>query len=139
MRYRVQVGLDWEKQVGGERQGAPNSRWYDRGKSLKKKSRDFPGGPVVETLPSNEGGLGSIPGQGAKIPQASGPKNQNVKQKQCCDKFNKDFKNGPHQKIFKKKRKKKSSLDTALVKSFQGLPTALRTNSRLPTLDYHTQ
>ena len=26
----------------------------------------------------------------------SQPKNQNIKQKQCCNKFNKDFKNGPH-------------------------------------------
>ena len=40
-----------------------------------------------------------IPGQGAKIPHASRPKNQNIKkQKQYCNKFNKDFKNGPHQK-----------------------------------------
>ena len=33
--------------------------------------RDFPGGPVVKTLPSNAGGMGSIPGRGAKIPHAS--------------------------------------------------------------------
>ena len=36
--------------------------------------RDFPGGPVVETSPSNAGGAGSIPGRGAKIPHASRPK-----------------------------------------------------------------
>ena len=48
---------------------------------------------------------GSIPGQGAKIPHASGPKNQNIKQKQYCNKFYKDFKNGPHQK--KKSLKKR--------------------------------
>ena len=49
--------------------------------------------------------MGSIPGQGAKIPHASWPKNQNIKQKQYCNKFNKDFKNGPHQKkIFKKQK-----------------------------------
>ena len=59
---------------------------------------DFPGGPVVKTLPSNAGVAGSIPGRGAKIPHASRPKNQNTKQKQYCNKFNKDFKNGPHQK-----------------------------------------
>ena len=47
---------------------------------------------------SNAGGVGSIPGRGAEIPNASGPKNQNVKQKQRCDKFNKDFKIGPYQK-----------------------------------------
>ena len=42
-------------------------------------SRDFPGSPVVKTLPSNEGGTGLIPGWGAKIPHASGPKQQNIK------------------------------------------------------------
>ena len=37
-----------------------------------------------------------------------GQKNKNIKQKQYCNKFNKDFKNDPHQKkkkIFKKKEK----------------------------------
>ena len=29
---------------------------------------DFPGGPVVKTLPSDAGGAGWIPGRGAKIP-----------------------------------------------------------------------
>ena len=53
---------------------------------------------MVKTSPSNAGGVDSIPGQGAKIPHASRPKNQNVKQKQYCKKFKKDFKNGPHQK-----------------------------------------
>ena len=61
-----------------------------------------PGGPVVKTSPSNAGGTGSIPGQGPKIPCASQPKNQNIKQKQYCNKLNKDFKNGPHKKFFKK-------------------------------------
>ena len=60
--------------------------------------RDFPGGPVVGTLPSNAGGAAPIPGQGVGIPHASCPKNQNIKQKQYCNKFNKDLKNGPHQK-----------------------------------------
>ena len=36
--------------------------------------RDFPGGPVVKTSPSNAGGAGSIPGHGAKIPHASQPR-----------------------------------------------------------------
>ena len=54
--------------------------------------RDFPGSPVFKTSPSNAGGVGLIPGQGAKIPHALGPKNQNIKQKQYCNKFNKDFK-----------------------------------------------
>ena len=35
---------------------------------------DFPGGPGVETSPSNVGGAGLIPGQGVKIPHTSWPK-----------------------------------------------------------------
>ena len=53
---------------------------------------------MVKTSPSSAGGVGSIPGQGAKIPHASPPKNQNIKQEQHCNKFNKEFKNGSHQK-----------------------------------------
>ena len=42
---------------------------------------DFTSGPVVKTLPSNAGGMDSIPGQGAKILCASQPKNpKNMKQ-----------------------------------------------------------
>ena len=63
-----------------------------------KESGDFPGGPVVKTLPSRAEGAGSIPGRGAKIPDAPWPKNQNIKQKQYCSKFNKDLKNGLYQK-----------------------------------------
>ena len=58
---------------------------------LKDMFWDFPGCPVVKTSPSNAGGEGWIPGQGAKIPHASRPKNQNIKQKQYGYKFNKDF------------------------------------------------
>ena len=32
------------------------------------------------------------------MPHASWPKKQNIKQKLCCNKFNKDFKNDPHPK-----------------------------------------
>ena len=53
---------------------------------------------MVETLPSNMGDAGSIPGQGAGIPHASRPKGQDIKHKQCRGKFNKDFENGPRQK-----------------------------------------
>ena len=47
-----------------------------RSKMFKKKkiTGDFPGGPVVKTLPCNEGSAGSIPGQGAKLPHSSQPK-----------------------------------------------------------------
>ena len=40
---------------------------------------DFPGSPMLKTLPSNAGDVGLIPGRGGKIPHASGPKNQNIK------------------------------------------------------------
>ena len=59
---------------------------------------DFPSSPVVKTSPSNAKDAGSSPGQGAKISHASQPKSQNIKQKQYCDKFNRGFINGPHQK-----------------------------------------
>ena len=49
---------------------------------------DFPGGPGVETSPSNAGGVGLIPGQGVKIPHTSWPKKPNIKQKQQCNKLN---------------------------------------------------
>ena len=51
---------------------------------------------MAGTSPSNAGSAGSIPGRGAKIPHASRPKNQHIKQKQYCNKFNKDFKKGSH-------------------------------------------
>ena len=35
-------------------------------------SRDFPGGPVVRNPPYSAGDTGSIPGQGTKIPHATG-------------------------------------------------------------------
>ena len=39
-----------------------------------------------------------------------GPQTQSIKQKPYCIKFNKDFKNGPHQKNLKKKKKLGSGL-----------------------------
>ena len=57
---------------------------------------NLPGGLVVETLPPNAGGMGSIVGQGAKIPYACGQKDQVINQKQYDRAFNKAFKNGPH-------------------------------------------
>ena len=59
---------------------------------LKRFCRDFPGGAVVKTSPSNAGRVDSIPGRGAKIHMPLGQKNQNIKQKQYCNKFSKDFK-----------------------------------------------
>ena len=40
---------------------------------------------------ANAGTAGLILGRGAKIPHASWPENRNIKQKQYCHKFNKDF------------------------------------------------
>ena len=46
---------------------------FPTGQFIHKKSSSwyFPGGSVVETMPSNAWGEGSIPGQGARIPHAS--------------------------------------------------------------------
>ena len=66
---------------------------------------------MVKTSPSNTRGCaGSIPGRGAKIPRASQPKNQNIEQKQYCNKFNNGFKNGPHQNNLEKKKIHKSDM-----------------------------
>ena len=46
----------------------------ERGAIKTKAHWDFPGGPVVKTLPSSAGVVGLIPGQGAKMPHASWPK-----------------------------------------------------------------
>ena len=68
-------------------------------KEERKKSDniwDFRGGPVVKFSSSNAGGSDLNPGREAKTLHASQPKNQNIKQRQYCSKFNKDLKNGPH-------------------------------------------
>ena len=60
-------------------------------------SREFPGGPVVKPFPSNATcNAGWNPDQEAKILYASWQQNQNIKQKQYCNKFNKDSTNGLH-------------------------------------------
>ena len=72
-----------------EKWRVPNRQPEDK----EERAEVLPGGPVAKNPPSNAGGMGSIPGLGAKIPHASWPKTQNIKQKQYCNKFNKDFKN----------------------------------------------
>ena len=47
---------------------------------------------MVKSVPSNAGDVGLIPGRGIKILHASRTKAPNIKQKQSCSKFNKDFK-----------------------------------------------
>ena len=58
---------------------------------LKTGGQDFPESTVVKTPPSNAGGVGQVPGQGAKLPHDLGPKKktQNKKQKQYCNKYKK--------------------------------------------------
>ena len=70
----------------------------------KSKLRGFPGGPEGKTLSSNAGGEGLIPGWRAKLSHALEPKNQDIRQKEYCNKFNKDFKNVHIKKILKKKK-----------------------------------
>ena len=60
---------------------------------------------MVKTLPSNAEGAGSIPGQGAKIPHALWPKNQNIKHKPDRNKL-KDLRTGSHHKKKKKLKNK---------------------------------
>ena len=52
---------------------------------------------MVKTSLSNREGVGSIPGPGEDIPRDTRARHPNLKQKQYCNKFNKVFKNGPHQ------------------------------------------
>ena len=54
-----------------------------------RKYWDFPGGSEVKTLPPSAGGVGSIPGQGAKFPHAFWPKSQDIKQREYWSKFHK--------------------------------------------------
>ena len=70
-------------------------------KEIKKNKelRNFPGGLVGKNSPSSAGGVGSIPGWGAKIPHASQPKNQSINDRSnIVTNSIKDFKNGPHEK-----------------------------------------
>ena len=58
--------------------------------------QDFPGGPVIKIPTSNTGDVDLIPGQGTETPcalwQKKKKKKKNMKQKQYCNQFNKDFK-----------------------------------------------
>ena len=77
---------------------------------------------MIQSLPSH---------QGAMIPRALWQKNQHTEQKQHFTKFNKDFKNGPHQKNLWEEKKKECG---ALLMITGGLLTALsseRENQRI--------
>ena len=63
---------------------------------------------MVRALPSNVEGEGLISGSGANIKKKK--KNpEHKQQKQYCNKFNKGFTNGPHQKKDLKKKNKAQS------------------------------
>ena len=62
---------------------------------LNLSQREFLGGSVVMTSPSNTGVAGLIPDQEVKILHASWPKSQNMKQKQNVTNSIKTLKNGP--------------------------------------------
>ena len=76
---------------------------------------------MVKTSPSSAGGSGSIPDWQAKIPCALRPKSRNIKQRQYCNKFNKDYKYGPHQR----KKKKEKKIAENLIPSLTLLPGCL--------------
>ena len=77
----------WRAAVHGV---AGSQTWLSDWTELKDtKYWDFPGGSEVKTLPSSAGGVGSIPGQGAKFPYAFWPKSQDVKQRKYWSKFHK--------------------------------------------------
>ena len=81
---------------------------------------DFPGGPVVKTSPCNARGVGSIPGRELRphTPQGQAKEQKNIKLKQYCNKFNKDFKNGPHKETSFKKTDMDPTFLVFLVISF---------------------
>ena len=81
----------WKESYDQPRQHIKKQRHYFVNKGLSSQGYGFPLDPVVKTLPSNAEGAGSVSGQGDKILHASQPKNQNIKQKQYCNKFNKDL------------------------------------------------
>ena len=80
---------------------------------------DFPGCPVVETLPCNVGAAGLIPAQGAKIPHASRPKNQSIKNRSniVTNSIKSLLKKHPQQK--KKKRRRRRRINEGMQ---QGKP-----------------
>ena len=59
---------------------------------------------MVKTSPSNAGGVGSILVRRLRSHMPCGQTTKNIIQKQDYNKFNKDFKNGLHKKIFKNEK-----------------------------------
>ena len=83
-------------------QGCSHADWFYK----TAKSGDFPGHPEAKTPPSKPGDMHLIPAQGAKILHTLQSKNKRHPKhntEALLQQFDKDFKNGPHQKFFKKK------------------------------------
>lgn len=82
-----------------------NFNWkYEYFINVKKVLPRLPWWSSDGTLLSNARGAGSIYGRGSRIPHALWPVDQNKERKQCFNKLNRDFENGPHfKKILKKK------------------------------------
>lgn len=59
-------------------------------------NRDFPDCSLVKTPPSMQEVRVQSLSLGTKIPYASQPKIQDIRQQQYCNKFNEDFKNDLH-------------------------------------------
>ena len=68
--YRHQFQASKKGEKGTQWVQAVDS-WHNL-KTLKDCAGDFPGGSVVKNPPSNAEDAGSIPGQGTKIPRATG-------------------------------------------------------------------
>ena len=68
---------------------------------------------MVKTSPCNARGVGSIAGWELRphMPQGQAKEQKNIKLKQYCNKFNKDFKNGPH----KETPLKKADMDPTFI------------------------
>ena len=89
-------------QIAAKAWGEPGAPWFAW---LLGQPWDLLGCPVLRTSSSCAVGVGSIFGQGAKIPTCLMAKKSEYKeQKQYCDKFNKDFLNG-----YSKRKKKKQT------------------------------
>ena len=79
-------------------------------KSLSPKNLDlgnFPGGPVVRTLPSNAGVRVQSLIRELRFPCASARKQEHKQMKQYSNNFNEDCENGLHPKNLQKRKKKK--------------------------------
>lgn len=83
-----------------------NFNWkYEYFINVKKVLPRLPWWSSDGTLLSNARGAGSIYGRGSRIPHALWPVDQNKERKQCFNKLNRDFENGPHfKKILKNKK-----------------------------------